>query len=58
MHSLHMPRDVHLLLRSVDAMGTLELGLLTALPLLMVPQAALQLVNSAAGRTIEALWVG
>lgn len=58
MHSLHMSRDVHLLLRSVDAMGTLELGLLTALPLLMVPQAALQLVNPAAGRTIEALWIG
>lgn len=52
-----MPRDVHLLLRSVDAMGTLELGLLAALPLLMVPQAALQLVNPAASRTIEALWV-
>lgn len=58
MHSLHMPCDVHLLLRPVDAMGTLELGLLAALPLLMVPQAALQLVNSAAGRTIETLWVG
>lgn len=57
MHSLHMPRDVHLLLRSVDTMGTLELGLLATFPLLMIPQAALQLVNPAAGRTIEALWI-
>lgn len=37
MHSLHMPRNVHLLLRSVDTVRTLELGLLAALPLLMVP---------------------
>lgn len=56
-HSLHMPRDMHLLLRLVDAMGTLKLGLLAALPLLMVPQATLQLVDPAAGRTIETFWV-
>lgn len=48
---------MHLLLRLVDAMGTLKLGLLAALPLLMVPQATLQLVDPAAGRAVEALRV-
>jgi len=56
-HSLHMPRDMHLLLRLVDAMGTLKLGLLAALPFLMVSQATLQLVDPAAGRAVETLRV-
>ena len=56
-HSLHMPRDMHLLLRFVDAMGTLKLGLLAALPLLMISQATLQLVDPTAGRAVETLRV-
>lgn len=48
---------MHLLLRLVDAMGTLKLGLLAALPLLMIPQTTLQLVDPAAGRAVETLGV-
>ena len=54
MHALHVPRYVHLLLGPVDAVGALKLRLLAALPLLMVPQAALQLVDAAAGGAAEA----
>lgn len=35
-HSFHMPCDVHLLLCSIDTMGTLELGLFATFPFLMV----------------------
>ena len=53
-HSFHMPRDVHLLLRSVHTVRTLELRLFATLPLLMISQATLQLVYPATGWTIEA----
>lgn len=36
MHALHVSRDVHFLFGAVDAVRATELGLLTALPLLMV----------------------
>lgn len=53
MHAFHVPRHVHLLLGLVDAIGTLELGLLAALPLLMVAQRTFQLINPTANRAIE-----
>lgn len=54
-HPFHMPRDVHLLLRPINTVRALELGLLPALPLLMISQATLQLVHPSARRTIETL---
>lgn len=56
-HPFHMPRDVHLLLRPVHTVRALELGLLPALPLLMISQATLQLVHPSARRTIETLGI-
>lgn len=47
-HALHVARDVHLLLGAVDAVGALELRLLAALPLLVVAQRGLELVDAAA----------
>lgn len=38
MHPLHVSRDMHLLLGAVRAIRALELRLLTALPLLVVPE--------------------
>lgn len=55
MHAFNMPRDVHLLLGAVVAVRALELRLLAALPLLMIPQGALQLVVAPAVRTFDAL---
>ena len=52
-HALHVAGDVHLLLGPVDAVRTLELRLLAALPLLVVAQAALEFVNASAGRAVE-----
>lgn len=56
-HPLHVSRHVHLLLRLVNAVGTLELGLLAALPLLMVSQRALQLIDPSADGAVEATTV-
>lgn len=52
-HSLHVTSDVHLLLGAVDAVGALELRLLATLPLLVVAQRRLELVQAAAVRTRE-----
>ena len=55
--ALDVPRHVHLLLGPVGAVWTLELRLLAALPLAMVAQTALQLVDAAAVLTSEVLEV-
>lgn len=54
-HPLHVPPHVHLLLGLVRTVGTVELRFFAALPLLMVPQRAPQLVKPAALRTSESL---
>lgn len=53
-HALHVARDVHLLLGAVHAVGALELRFLAALPLLVVAQRRLELVEAAAVGAAEA----
>lgn len=53
-HPLHVARDVHLLLGAVHAVRALELRLLAALPLLVVAQRRLELVDAAAVGAAEA----
>lgn len=54
MHALHVARDMHLLFGAIYAVRTLELRFLPALPLLMVAEGGLELVDAAAVGAREA----